>query len=84
MSRWRIIGFVVLCVVCVGGAVAYLMSSDDPAASRAAPSDDATPPSSASADQISALLAAPRIVYRTRTSGQHGQFRRPFDRRARP
>jgi hypothetical protein len=64
VSRWRIIGFVVLCVVCVGGAVAYLMSSDDPAASRSASSDDATPPSSASADQISALLAAPHVVYR--------------------
>lgn len=64
MSRWRIIGFVVLCVVCVGGAVAYLMAADDPATTRAATSDDATPPSSASADQVSALLVAPHVVYR--------------------
>jgi len=64
VSRWRIIGFVVLCVVCVGGAAAYLMTSNDPATSRAAPSDDASPSSTASAEQIRALLAAPHVVYR--------------------
>ena len=64
MSRWRIIGFVLVCVVCVGGAVAYLVSSSDPTSRRAATSGDATPPSSASAEQVGALLAAPHVIYR--------------------
>ena len=64
MSRWRIIGFVILCVVCIGGAAAYLMSAEDPASSGTTPSDDATPSSAASADEIAALLAAPHVVYR--------------------
>jgi len=64
MTRWRIIGFVVLCVICVGGAVAYLMN-DSPASSRADVStgNDA-PVATASADQVDELLAGPHVVYR--------------------
>ncbi len=63
VSRWRIIGFVVLCIICVGGAAAYLLTTDDPASSGSVP-DGATPPSAASTDEVSALLAAPHVVYR--------------------
>ncbi|MGZ4709789.1 MAG: TolB family protein [Acidimicrobiales bacterium] len=65
MTRWRIIGFAVLCVVCVGGAVAYVVSADDPTSDRAGVTTDGDTPSSvASAAQVTDLLAVPHVVYR--------------------
>ena len=76
MTRWRIIGFVVLCVICVGGAVAYLMTT---ARRRAAPPlGDATTRGDTSADRSTHCSPGPTSSTATPTSARvraHG--RRP-------
>ncbi len=65
MTRGRIIGFVVLCVVCVTGAIAYVLAADNPTTDHARVSTDGeTTSSTATAEQVSRLLAAPHVVYR--------------------
>ena len=63
MSRWRILGFALLCVICIGGAVTYVVTASDPTdhADGASPGDDLPAPD---AGQVAAMLQVPHVVYR--------------------
>ena len=65
MSRWRIIGFALLCVVCTGGALAYVATASDPSDKAAGVSTgNDSPTVVASDEQVRTMLTAPHVVYR--------------------
>ena len=67
-ERWRIFGFIALCVVCVAVAVSYIAVTGD----RQKRTHDAAGAVEAGAPSATALLAQPHILMRDMASGQAG------------
>jgi hypothetical protein len=67
-ERWRVFGFVALCVVCVAVAVGYVAHTGG----RSDRTLDATAAQAAGAPSTDALMAQPHLVVRDMAAGQAG------------
>ena len=67
-NRWRLFGFIALCVICVAVAVGYVVANGG----RPERTLDATEAVEAGAPTIAAVMAEPHIVVRDMAAGQAG------------